>query len=115
MLASLTRPLQEGMKVSARFKEGRAWFPGEVTALHLDGPKVEAEILYDDGRIEGRVQREMIRAPGGYKKTVANTVADRNRRHEEATKRLEMERKEHEREKERRKVDLRRAIDRPSP
>ena len=54
----------------------------------------------------------MIRAPAGYKKTVANTVSDRNRRHDEATKRLEKERKEHQRELERRKVDLRRAIDR---
>lgn len=43
--------------VRARYKKGSRWFPGKIKRVHADGT---FDLLYDDGDVETRVDRDLI-------------------------------------------------------
>ena len=51
--------LREGMKVEARFRGRRRYFPGRITRVHRDGTY---DIDYDDGEKERGVEKALIRS-----------------------------------------------------
>ncbi|CAN0200822.1 unnamed protein product, partial [Discosporangium mesarthrocarpum] len=55
-----TKPLEEGMKVEARYKGRGRYYPGRIARIHQDGT---CDIDYDDGEREGGVDPALIKHP----------------------------------------------------